>query len=359
MQQAHPKILFDCERMKYPHTGLYHFCWELGQELIAQSEGTGIEIDLYAKKKVQQQFASRPGFLEQSALHKFLMPNLDQWGLWHATHQATDYYPGKDIIATVLTVHDLNFLHETYRSNQKKARERDKLQRKLDKADSVVAISEFVAKDLRENMQLDPTKLQVIYNGCNIKTTKTLAEPRIKPRGEFLFTIGTVLPKKNFQTLPALLQNNDMQLLIAGAIHDKQSQQLILDQAFVLGVADRVIFTGPISEAEKYWYYQHCRAFVFPSLMEGFGLPVVEAMAFGKPLFLSTLTSLPEIGGNLAYYFQSFDPEQMQMDLKVGLSNYDANPAFVAKIILRSQEFSWKASAKSYLATYQQILNQR
>jgi glycosyltransferase involved in cell wall biosynthesis len=359
MQQAHSKILFDCERMKYPHTGLYHFCWELGQELIAQTEGTGLEIDLYAKKKVQQQFASRPGYLEQSALHKFLMPNLDQWRLWHATHQATDYYPGKDVMATVLTVHDLNFLHETHRSKQKKTREIDKLQRKLDKADRVVAISEFVAKDLKENMQLDPAKLQVIYNGCNIKSTKTLAEPRVKPGADFLFTIGTVVPKKNFQTLPALLQNNSLQLFIAGAIHDKQTQQHIVDQATALGVADRVFFTGPISEAEKYWYYQHCRAFVFPSLMEGFGLPVVEAMAFGKPLFLSTLTSLPEIGGNLAYYFQSFDPEQMQMDLQEGLAVYDAHPALVAKIMLRSQDFSWKASAKSYLETYQQILRQR
>ncbi len=359
MQQALSKILFDCERMKYPHTGLYHFCWELGQELITQSQGTGIEIDLYAKKNVQLQFATRPSFLEQSAFHKFLMPNLDQWQLWHATHQATDYYPGKDVIATLLTVHDLNFLHETYRSKQKKTREKDKLQRKLDKADRVVAISEFVAKDLKENMQLDPAKLQVIYNGCNIKSAKILAEPSIKPNAEFLFTIGTVVPKKNFQTLPALLQNNDMQLLIAGAIHDKQSQQHILDQAIAFGVADRVIFTGPITEAEKYWYYQHCKAFVFPSLMEGFGLPVVEAMAFGKPLFLSTLTSLPEIGGNLAYYFQSFNPEQMQIDLQKGLANYDANPSMVAKIILRSQDFSWKSSAKSYVATYQQILNQR
>lgn len=359
MQPTLTKILFDCERMKYPHTGLYHFCWELGQELIAQSQGKDLEIDLYAKKKVQQQFSSRPGFLEQSALHKFLMPNLDQWQLWHATHQATDYYPGKDVIGTLLTVHDLNFLHETYRSKQKKTREIDKLQRKLDKADRVVAISEFVAKDLKENMQLDPAKLQVIYNGCNIKITKVLAEPSVKPPADFLFTIGTVVPKKNFQTLPALLQNNNRQLLIAGAIHDKQTQQHILDQATALGVADRVIFTGPISEAEKYWYYQHCRAFVFPSLMEGFGLPVVEAMAFGKPLFLSTLTSLPEIGSNLAYYFQSFDPEQMQQDVEKGLANYDANPSMVAKIILRSQDFSWKASAKSYLATYQQILNQQ
>lgn len=353
------KILFDCERMKYPHTGLYHFCWELGQELLQQSKGSNLEIDLYAKKKVQQQFGSNPNYLEQRALHKFLMPNLDQWSLWHATHQATDYYPGKEVIASLLTVHDLNFLHETHRSKQKKKSAIDKLQRKLDKADRVVAISAFVANDLKEHMELDPSKLQVIYNGCNIKTVKNLTAPNVQPKGEFLFTIGTVVPKKNFQTLPALLQQNQMQLLIAGAIHDKQTQQQILDQAIALGVADRVLFTGPITETEKYWYYQHCRAFVFPSLMEGFGLPVVEAMAFGKPLFLSTLTSLPEIGGDIAYYFQSFEPAQMQMDLENGLAHYDANPEMVAKILLRAGDFSWKAAAKSYLKTYEQILHQR
>jgi glycosyltransferase involved in cell wall biosynthesis len=359
MPTASHKVLFDCERMKYPHTGLYHFCWELGQELLLQSKGTGLEIDLYAKKKVQQKFKTNPGFLEQTALHKFIMPKLDQWGLWHATHQATDYYPGNEIISTVLTVHDLNFLQETHRSKLKKSRELDKLQRKLDKADRVVAISEFVAQELKQNMQIETANLQVIYNGCNINLQQGLSQPKVKPPGDFLFTIGTVLPKKNFQTLPALLQNNQMQLVIAGGIHDKQTQQKILDQATALGVDNRVIFTGPITEAEKNWYYQHCRAFVFPSLMEGFGLPVVEAMAFGKPLFLSTLTSLPEIGGEIAFYFQSFEPQQMQDDLAKGLQQYDANPAMMEQIKSRASLFSWKASAKSYLETYQQILNQR
>ena len=359
MQPAQHKILFDCERMKYPHTGLYHFCWELGRELLQQSKGSHLSIDLYAQKKVQQQFGSNPNFLEQRAIHKLLMPNLDAWRLWHATHQATDYYPGKEVIATLLTVHDLNFLHETHRSKQKKSREVDKLQRKLDRADRVVAISAFVANDLKEHLQIDPAKLQVIYNGCNINVQTKPSAPSLQPSGDFLFTIGTVVPKKNFQTLPALLQNNQLQLVIAGAIHDKQTQQQILDKATALGVLDRVVFTGPITEAEKYWYYQHCRAFVFPSLMEGFGLPVVEAMAFGKPLFLSPLTSLPEIGGDIAYYFQSFEPEQMQLDLQQGLVNYDANPALVPKILLRAQDFSWKASAKAYLETYQQILQER
>ena len=93
--------------------------------------------------------------------------------------------------------------------------------------------------------------------------------------------------------------------------------------------------------------------------MEGFGLPVVEAMAFGKPLFLSKLTSLPEIGGSVAFYFQSFDPQQMQDDLEKGFTHYDANTAMPEQIKQRASQFSWKTSAKAYLDTYQQILNQR
>src|ERR1700751_128658 len=128
-----------------------------------------------------------------------------------------------------------------------------------------------------------------------------------------------------------------------------------MEEAAKFGVADRVKITGPISEEDKAWYYKNCAAFVFPSLAEGFGLPVIEAMHFGKPVFLSTLTSLPEIGGNAAFYFDSFDPEAMQQVFKNGMEQFYAEN-WEDKVKAHAMKFNWDETAKQYLALYEECL---
>jgi glycosyltransferase involved in cell wall biosynthesis len=107
---------------------------------------------------------------------------------------------------------------------------------------------------------------------------------------------------------------------------------------------------------------QFCRllenmlAFVFPSISEGFGLPVIEAMHFGKPVILATLTSLPEIGSDAAYYFPSFDPDDMQAVFYNSLQHYSVNKTQEQKIKNRSADFSWGKAAQQYAAIYKQLL---
>jgi glycosyltransferase involved in cell wall biosynthesis len=96
---------------------------------------------------------------------------------------------------------------------------------------------------------------------------------------------------------------------------------------------------------------QHCEAFLFPSLAEGIGLPVVEAMYYGRPVILSTHTSLPEIGGAEAYYFKDFEPASMRQTLEESLLHYNATNA-KEKIIARATSFSWDNAAMQYLKIY-------
>jgi glycosyltransferase involved in cell wall biosynthesis len=174
-----------------------------------------------------------------------------------------------------------------------------------------------------------------------------------RPSRKFIFSIGTVLPKKNFHVLPCLLRNNNYELVIAGNI-DKEYGQKIRDEAQLHGVAGRVKLTGPVSEQERYWYYKNCFAFAFPSLAEGFGLPLVEAMNFGKPCFISTHTSLPEIGGDAAYYFKDFDTTHMQEVFEKGLEHYqETNPA--GAIRKRALQFNWHNTGSSYLSIYRTL----
>jgi glycosyltransferase involved in cell wall biosynthesis len=130
-----------------------------------------------------------------------------------------------------------------------------------------------------------------------------------------------------------------------------------MEEAQKHGCADRVTITGTISEYDKAWYYKNCEAFVFPSLAEGFGLPVIEAMHFGKPVFLSKFTSLPEIGGDAAFYFNNFEPEHMLHVLQEGLKEFD-DKDLSSKAMAHAEQFDWQKTAQQYLKLYKECLTE-
>jgi glycosyltransferase involved in cell wall biosynthesis len=112
-----------------------------------------------------------------------------------------------------------------------------------------------------------------------------------------------------------------------------------------------------LDEAEKAWLYAHCEGFVFPSLAEGFGLPPIEAMHFGKPVFLSRLTSLPEVGGDVANYFDSFEAAAMRAVIEKGLAAHQRRGPDA--LVRHARSFSWARCAEAYLALYLRLLRVR
>ncbi len=348
------KIVVDCERMKYPNTGLYHYCLQLGNALLKEIDPTKEQLFFYTRLPENGIFSMGANYIQQHSLHKFLMPNTNNYNVWHKTYQGTMYNPSSKQMTCLLTVHDINFMHDAAKPMHKKTKYLQQLQKKIDSAAHIVAISQFVLDDLKKYTRIDNKQTSVIYNGCNIAEIGVCTLPLIVPPSKFIFTIGTVIEKKNFHVLPALLVNNDWQLIISGNLDDAAYQQKIVAEAEKYKVLDRIVFTGPISENDKQWYYQHCEALVFPSLAEGFGLPVIEAMHFGKPVILSTCTSLPEIGGPHAYYFQDFEPITMQQTLSNSLVHYQQEQP-QNTIMAWANKFSWQAAAKQYLNLYRSL----
>jgi glycosyltransferase involved in cell wall biosynthesis len=110
-----------------------------------------------------------------------------------------------------------------------------------------------------------------------------------------------------------------------------------------------------INDAQKAWAYAQCRGFLFPSLTEGFGLPPIEAMHFGKPVFLARRTCLPEIGGAAADYFDDFEPAAMRAVVEHGLAR-QAQPGRADAVRLHAAQFDWDLAAKHYLALYRRLL---
>jgi glycosyltransferase involved in cell wall biosynthesis len=348
------KLVFDAERMKYPHTGLYHYCLQLGRALQNIVDDNTEELKFYVRPGHEKSFGENAHYIEQHGLHKFFMPTKNTT-VWHTTYQATNYFPFRRNVKVVFTIHDLNVVHENKMSPKRLQKELNKIQKRMDAADHIVAISHFTLADIKKHLKLNSKPASVIHNGCNIQLIKNIVSPKNLPSAQFLFTLGTINAKKNFHVLPCLLVGNNRQLVIAGITDDENYKQIIIKEAEKNGVADRVIFTGPINENDKQWYMKNCDAFVFPSLAEGFGLPVIEAMYFGKLVILSNATALPEIGGSDAYYFEDFEPSNMRAVLQRALKNFQENPDAESKMKARAKMFTWEDAAKKYLEVYRSL----
>lgn len=344
------KVIVEIDKVQNPYSGLGQFCVNLGRELI-KAQPTDIDLDFALARKADKPFSDFGNYHLLKQLHRYTGVQAGQKSLWHSTHQDSPYLPQKGT-QFVLTIHDLNFLEKYSSSIRHKWRLR-LIQKKIDRASAITAISEFTANHVREHLDTRDLPLYVIHNGCVLPTGPPTT-PMQPVKGNFLFTIGVIQPRKNIEVLiPMMKLLPDFKLVIAGYNQPKYGEYLknLVDEA---GLHTRIIFTGPITDTEKHWYYSQCCGLVLPSRSEGFGLPVIEAMHAGKPVFLSTSTSLPEIGGKDAFYWEDFDPAQMKDVLEKGLSSW--SPEKSAIVQQWSSKFSWQNAAQKYWEVYKSLL---
>ena len=347
-----PEILITLDSMRHANTGLYTFGHSLGNEILRQA-GHDFDVSIYAYPAQHAVLGSAAGYVRHRYFHRLFFPLRRRFDVVHFADQYCRFQPGQVRAKTVITVHDMNQIYEQQPGTPKLARYMHRMAVKIAAADQVVAISQYVAADLVRHFPAARAKISVIYNGAGFSCAPPGHQPAYDPGSPFLFAVGMVCAKKNFHVLVPLLQNNARKLVIAGIVKEEYKQKIVAEAA-IHGVGDRVIITGPVSQDDKDWYYAHCEAFLFPSLAEGFGLPVIEAMHHGKPVFLSTLTSLPEIGGDAAFYFDNFEPGHMASVLAQGLADFAAHDG-AAKARARASQFTWEKSAAAYLALYRSL----
>jgi len=347
-------IIFDCERMKYADTGLYHYCLNLGRHLEKKLEHSE-HLTYFAPSSVRPALNDHAGHISQNSLQKFFMPSTRGFHIWHSTYQSSSYIPQRNRrIKVVLSIHDLNFPYEG-KSEARRDKHLRHLQQNINRADVIVCISEFCRKDVLTHCDTGNKPVYVIHNGTNTLKMPGLSRNSYKPERPFLFSLGVICRKKNFHVLlPLLEQNQDMELLIAGRPDDPEYMQFIHQSARQLKVDNNLRLLGNISEYEKSWYYRNCYAFALPSIAEGFGLPVAEAMSVGKPVFLSDRTALPEIGSDLAFYFRDFTAQHMQKVFTSGMQQYRDENMHNA-IRQHSESFCWDKAAAEYLNIYRTL----
>jgi glycosyltransferase involved in cell wall biosynthesis len=338
--------------MKNAHSGYFYFGKGLGNALITNNHDR-FQLEFYLHKRTPYRFNKKVDVLQLSKWHHIYFPFRNKYDLVHITDDMCRLNPNWVNAKKIMTIHDMNRVHVETSTPQEIAQYLQKLKKNIVEVDYVVAISQFVANDIKHYFPEAQNKLSVIYNGANALQVSEGYKPVKAPTKPFLFTIGLLSRQKNFHLLPALLQDNELELVIAGV--KTPHVNVIIEEARKFGCLDRLHITGPVSDEDKAWYYQNCTAFLFPSRTEGFGLPVIEAMHFGKPVFLSKYTSLPEVGGDVAYYFDSLEPGAMQQTFKNGMDDFHSrNPS--EQIKQQAMKFSWDHAAQQYLQLYDQML---
>jgi glycosyltransferase involved in cell wall biosynthesis len=288
-----------------------------------------------------------PNFLKRH--FTFLNSGFD---VWHAIHQDSDFMPDAKT-KFILTIHDLNFLSE--KKSIKANKKLNQLQRKINKADAIFSISNFTKSEIEKHLKLKNKTVEVIYNGVDPLLNKPSEKPNwLKHDNDFLLTVGNITPKKNFHVLlPMMKLLPQYQLLICG--NDDTNYAMEMKKQIADEDISNVLITGKISAAEKNYLMQHCKAFVFPSLLEGFGLPVIEAMSCGKPVFVSRLTSLPEIATDKGFYFDNFDAPTMATCIENNLKNISTE--FSNALIQHANNFQWSINSKKYVNAYRNEVN--
>ncbi|MBD1392886.1 glycosyltransferase family 4 protein [Mucilaginibacter glaciei] len=348
-----PRVLVTFDAMRYPNTGLFSFGKSFGRALL-RNNNCQFELDYFFYSPDTIEFDTEDVHKTYLQKHnKFFFFNKNNVALFHFTDQMSRLKPKKVFgRKKILTIHDINQVHEVTNPDQLRIY-LDKLGERIDSCDRIVTISQFAAADVLNYFPKVADKLSVIYNGADKPHLPNGHLPSYIPEREFLFTIGIVSAKKNFHVLPALLADNDLELLIAGIKTPYENQ--VMAEAAKYGCTDRVKVIGTISDDDRAWYYQNCQAFVFPSIAEGFGLPVIEAMHFGKPVFSSTRTSLPEVAGNAAYYFKTFDGADMQRVFKEGMQHFNANNG-AERSVAHAAKYNWDDTARLYMQLYRDVL---
>ncbi|MBE2220361.1 MAG: glycosyltransferase family 4 protein [Anaerolineae bacterium] len=268
---------------------------------------------------------------------------------------------------TVVTVYDLSFLHfperfpalqRWYLTSQTK--------RSCRAANRVITISESSRQDVHQFFDVPLSQIDVVVPGVNGRyqplppeQINTFRQTHNLP-ARFILHVGTLQPRKNIPILLealAKLADKEIQLVLAGGkgwLYDE-----IFAQIEALGLVDRVIFPGYVADEDLPLWYNAASLFAFPSVYEGFGMPVVEAMACGTPVVASTASSIPEAVGSAGLLFNPYDAAELAERIASVLGDSDLSATMRTKGLQHARLFSWEEAGRKTAVIYHQLINDK
>jgi glycosyltransferase involved in cell wall biosynthesis len=268
-------------------------------------------------------------------------------------------------VKLIVTIHDLIYLRhpEFYPTIDRKIYDR-KFRRACKMANRIHAISEQTKQDVISLFSVPEEKIAVIYQSINpvffervdITRKQELRKKYQLPK-KFILSVGTVEPRKNLLGLLEGMTHSKLYIpiVVVGKLTDYQHKI----QKFIEADLNRlqVYFLSRIQDDELAVLYQMAEVMVYPSLFEGFGLPVAEAQASGCPVITSSTSSLPEVGGDAAMYINPEKPEEIGKSLKTLLADQALRKSLIAKGKINAQRFTPVNFATQFKQLYNNLLD--
>ena len=273
-------------------------------------------------------------------------------------------------LKTVITIHDMahEYFPETIRDAATLSYLKTELPLAARKADRIIAVSETTRNDIVHFLGVSPDKIKVIYNGVNtafrpITDLSLLAKTReryaLPPR--FILYVGAIQPRKNISGLVEAYARICAEgpvshdLVIAGSVSWKSEG--LKERISALGIESRIHFIGYVSDADLPLLYNLADQFAFPSFYEGFGLPVLEAMACGIPVLTSKTSSLSEIAGDAAVLVDPGSIDEIARGIIRLLDDSDLRTICIEKGLERAKLFTWERCARETMTVLREALD--
>lgn len=220
----------------------------------------------------------------------------------------------------------------------------------------IIAPTNFTKQDLIDTLQVRDRKITVTYEAADV-TTEAL-EPYEHPFQEFILYVGQQSDYKNIKRLgdahqQLLATHPNLGLILVGKLNKaiEQNKAYFESKGY-----KNILFTGFIEDSQRDWLYANTKAYIFPSLMEGFGLPGLEAMGYGAPVISSNATCLPEVYGDAAHYFDPTDTAAMAGAINEVISNDTLRHSLIEKGHAQVAKYSWRRMAEETLAAYERAV---
>lgn len=327
-------------------------------EFFAKKKQTGaIDFDLIyllpPKYKDQLHWEGVKCVYIRKTLNKLFPFTLPKADIWFAVNQQRKYFRQSGNTKLVLTIHDMNFLTEKVPWKAKRYVAR--LQHWVNKSSVVCAISEYTANIVRKNINLKGKEVKVIANGIEPLGNSPVERPAFvrDSTRPFFFVIGQYRPKKNQHLLIQMMDYlPDYDLYVCG---ERTNKPYAAELDELAATRSNVTITGPISAGDRLWLFHHATAYLFPSIGEGFGLPLLEAMEAGIAVFSSTATCLPEIGGGHAFLWPELEPQKMAQVVQDSLITFANEPQRVVAEQQHAATFSYERHINAYIELFESL----